>query len=79
MPVYARNARRWVLRLATAASILLAGVLVWLFAPKGFRPLNTLELAGLLGLLVLPAMTAWSVAAERRLARRWQPNLTGRP
>lgn len=77
MPVYARNARRWALRLATAASILLAVLLVWLFAPKAFGPLHTLELAGLLGLLILPGLTAWAVAAERRLVARWRPNLTG--
>lgn len=70
MPAYARRARRWALRLATAASIVLAVLLVWLFAPKAFGPLHTLELAGLLGLLILPGLTAWAVVADHRANAR---------
>ncbi|MFN0010731.1 MAG: hypothetical protein ACKVS8_03705 [Phycisphaerales bacterium] len=55
---------------AVLASMLLGVGLVWVFAPLSFRGWQTGELVAILGLLVLPTLTAWATWAECRVARR---------
>lgn len=67
---------RWGLAaLSGGASMALGAWAVWRFAPGAFGALTTWELAALVGLLVLPALTLLAAAAERR-ARRQSPGAT---
>lgn len=49
--------------------MLIALALIWMFAPAAFSALRTPELAGVLGLALLPVLTAWAALSDRRAAR----------
>lgn len=66
MSTHVFRARRWVLALAASLSPLIAGAVVWLYAPTFFQSLRTFELAAVVGLLVLPLVTTAAVLADRR-------------
>lgn len=66
------STRRVLFVAAAAASVLLGVGLVWVFAPLSFRGLTTVELLAILGLLVLPLLTAWAMWIECRVAREAQ-------
>lgn len=70
MPTPVRRFRRLALLLAVPGSMLIALALIWLFAPAAFGPLQTPELAALLGLVLLPLLTGWAAVSDRRAQRR---------
>src|SRR5262249_27991196 len=63
-----RRTRKLLLVLAATGSLVAGFALVWAFAPRAFRPLSTLELVVILGLLVLPVATLLAVLSDRRVA-----------
>lgn len=79
MPRQVRSIRRGILALAFAASMALGAWAVWHFAPRAFTQLRTGELAGLVGLLVLPGLTLLAIVAERRQRREHGAGVEQRP
>jgi hypothetical protein len=66
----ARRRLRVAFILMCVAGSLIGGLgLVWLFAPRAFRPLETLDLLVILGILILPAITGWAMLRESREGR----------
>lgn len=74
----ALRVRRWVLRLSLAGSLLLGVALVNLFAPV-LGSLSSHQMLAMLGLVLLPAATAWAVIADRREARAQAELRTSHP
>lgn len=67
------RARVWALRLSLAGSLVLGVALVYIFAPF-LGSLSSLQMLAMLGLVLLPAATAWAVVADRRDERMRRAN-----
>lgn len=72
------RARIWALRLSLAGSLVLGVALVYIFAPF-LGSLSSLQMLAMLGLVLLPAATAWAVLADRRDERMRRASGTPAP
>lgn len=72
-----RSLRKAALVLIAAASAACGVFLMAVLMPDGIREAGTGHLLGLLGLLVLPAVTLAALDLDRRAARRATQHLTG--
>lgn len=71
--------RHAVVALAVPTSLLIGFACIWLYAPRAFQPLLTLDLAVILSLIALPAAAMWALIVERKSASEAGPAVHHEP